>query len=1334
MRKFLLTATALIQLATASAQIHYGNIRFKQFGQAEGLPHNTVNTITQDNKGFIWFGTRNGLCRYDGYSLKYFFHDKNDSTSLRHDFIFKLHNDTFNNKIWVSTDNGICAFDTKTERFKQYDIPGNRKNDLSFTSTSTGLLLVCCSNGIFKYDPGMDCFTPFLLHNKNFTRTAIEDGNSNLWIECGNNILRYDLNNSEMLPVPASLKKHIGHKASFKYLGDNKIIFNAKKEILLFDTSDYSITSLSDIIHRDSYICAATDLSGNIWIGTEYGLYVLDGKTYQSIAHYEQSQKDRSQLNDSPIYSLFMDNGNNIWVGTYFGGVNYYIYGSEQFSIYPFGNSRNNLSGKAVRQIIGTGDGGILLTTEDGGINYMDKDRNIVRANAIHKKLGISAKNIHSLKFASDGSLWIGLFLKGVVKYDQATGQTIDYGAISERGSSGFCILETADRKIIYGGPSGIFRINPQGKAKAAEKLSPLSTFCFLETDEKHALVGTRKNGICSIDTQTGDIDTLDVLPVNHIFVTSLFRDSGQDIWVGTNNDGLIVLDKNLRTSRIYTKEDIGSNGIKGIIEDRHKRIWAGTNNGLVCINPEDGKITRYTVDDGLPINQMNYSSAYIGEDGEIFFGTINGLVSFNPETIRQYRQNFNVVITGIWCNSGQLPGSEGDTNLSAPFTDKITLTNPQAKTLRIEYSGMNYKYNDNTRYSIFMEGLDKDWQDVGTQNQIRFSNLHAGNYTLKVKAGNDGTHWDEKGMTTLAIKVLPPWWASVWAFLVYAVLLIALAFVFYRFTKARLLLVMRLRTEQAQKTEMEKMNKQKTDFFTYVSHDLKTPLTLILSPLQKLLSQDELTNADKKKIETVYRNANRMRYLIDELLTFSKIEMNQMKINVRKGDIVNFLGEISLIFDSVAKERGIEFTLDLKDDGREVWFSPSKLERIMYNLLSNAFKYTPAGKDGQVTLSARVESDGMKDIAVISVKDNGRGIPKEMQDKIFESYFQVEQKDHREGFGLGLSLTRSLILMHNGTIRVISEPGTGSEFIVELNVSEKAYNDEEKLVENITDEEIQKYNKRMRDTLRLIPDKLMNDGQEKGRETIMLVEDNTEMNEYLYDILKDKYEVIRASDGKEALQMLSKRLPDIIVTDIMMPGMSGLELTSLVKQDVTTSHIPVIMLTAKTDEKDFTEGYRRGAEAYITKPFNAQNLELLIENIQKNRRRNIERFKDTEEMNVTQIVNNPRDEKFMKELMGFIMDNLSEEDLSVTEITGHLRISRSLLHTKLKSLTGCSITQFIRKVKMKEAKQFLLQGMTVSEVSYAVGISDPNYFTKCFKKEFNIPPTEFIRQCIKTD
>jgi signal transduction histidine kinase/DNA-binding response OmpR family regulator len=1072
---------------------------------------------------------------------------------------------------------------------------------------------------------------------------------------------------------------------------------------------------------------SATDISGNIWIGTEYGIFVIDGRHYTLLAHYEQSFENTSLLNDSPIYSIYKDRNNNMWIGTYFGGVNYYIYGSDQFHIYSYGNTKNQLSGKAVRQIIGDPTGGMYIATEDGGLNYMDRYKNIIRSNIIHAKLGINAKNVHSLKYTQNKSLWIGLFSKGVINYTPNTGSSIKYDSKDKDFASAFFLIEGTNNNIIYGGPNGLFLISKNNNS--SRRFSDIASFCSLRENDESYLIGTRRNGIYRLNTNTLKLSKLNLLPYNNLFITNIYKDYRYNLWIGTNNNGLFIINREHRLIKAFDKEILGSNGIKGIIEDRMHNIWIGTDNGLILINSKNLHLNRYTIANGLPTNQFNYSSAYMNKDGELFFGTINGMVSFYPEMIKTHKQHFNVKITNIVSNSLNVSPTNKEFKIenSASDIQKITLTNSQAQSLMIEYSGMNYQYGSNTYYAMYMEGLDEGWQYVGKQHQVRFSNLSAGNYTLKIKASSNGIDWDEQGIKLLKIKVLPPWWLSPWAYIFYLILLVLGLYMGYKYTKSRLLLIMRLNTEHEQRINIEKLNKQKTDFFAYISHDIKTPLTLILSPLHELISKNEINNTDKKIIGTVYRNANRMNYLIDELLTFSKIEMKQMHINVRKGDIINFLRDISSIFDVVSSEKDIEFILNLEDTRQEVWFSPSKLERIMYNLLSNAFKYSQAGDT--VTLSARLETKDDETKAIISVKDTGRGIPKDRLEKIFDSYYQVDPKDNREGFGLGLALTRSLLQMHKGSIKVESEVGIGSEFIVTLDVSDKAYTDDEKLIEGITKEEVQKYNKRMRDTIELIPDKLIDKEKNSDEEIIMIVEDNKEMNEYLYEIFRNRYSVMRAYNGEEAYKMLAKRIPSIIITDVMMPKMNGLELTKLVKQNVNTSHIPVILLTAKTDENDYTEGYQCGAEAYISKPFNARNLELLIENLENNRRKIIKRFKETEEMNITQITNNPRDEKFMKELVELIMTNISQEDFGVTEIITRMRISRSLLHTKLKSLTGCSITQFMRTIRMKEAKTHLINGMNVSEASYAVGMSDPNYFTKCFKKEFNVTPTEFLKQ-----
>ena len=1322
----------LLYPALIKGKIQYNNIRFKQLSITEGLPHSTVNAISQDSKGFMWFGTRNGLCRYDGYNITKFVHEENDSSSISHDFITRLYNDSYRNTLWISTEQGVCKYNSQSEQFTRYHIEGNNKNNVLLLNTSSNKFLAGCSNGIYQYDENNNRFIPFILcdgKGENI-RGLVEDSNGILWINTNRELKRYNVKKEQFEPLSPIIKPFANIAINLVLLPNNQLLFNTSQEVFVYNINNNSLYTLTSNDEIRQFRCATTDCLNNIWLGSENGVFVYD-QTFRQIANYKQSESDLSNLNDSPIYSLFEDANNNMWVGTYFGGVNYFIYSSDQFRIYPYGNSPNHLSGKAVRQIINAPNNGLYIATEDGGLNYLNSNREITRSEQIQKQMDIKNRNIHSLLIDSHQNLWIGLFLRGMKYYMSKNHKTLSFNSGVGENSSGFCIVEDEEGKIWYGGPTGLFTLARQNGGFQLKKMSSFPVFCMLNLNDSIMWTGNRINGVHQINKYTEKETPLPQFSSHKLYVTYLYMDSQENIWIGTNNDGLFVLNKKGEQQKSYSKKELGSNAIKGIIEDDQNTIWVGTDNGLCNIQRKNGQINRYTIADGLPTNQFNYSSVCKTPDGELFFGTINGMISFYPDQVHPVESHFNIALTEIWSNNHFLSPSNPDALLptSISESDAIILTHKQAQSIRIEYSGLNYQYKDKTQYAMILEGIDKEWQLVGNQHQVRFSNLPTGNYTLKIKASSDGVNWDEKGQKTLMIQVLPPWWLSPWAYLIYATLILCVIYLAYKYTKARLILLMRLKTEHEQRVNMEKLNQSKLNFFTYVSHDLKTPLTLILSPLQRLIKQGEINSNHREKLEVIYHNANRMHYLIDELLTFSKIEMQQMEINVRKGNIMHFLDELSHIFDIVSKDKEIDFIVNLEETDEEVWFSPSKLERIMYNLLSNAFKYTQPGD--YVKLSAKLIRKESETFIEISVKDSGRGIPKEAQDKIFDSYFQVEKKDHRKGFGVGLSLTKSLIQMHKGQISVESEVGKGSEFVVNLNVSESAYSPSERSLENITSEEIQKYNLHLKETIELIPDQLVSAKQDggMGKDSILIVEDNKEINDYLTEIFSKDYEVLRAYDGAEAFKILKKQLPDLIISDVMMPTIDGLELTEHIKQDLNTSHIPVILLTAKTDDADHTQGYMKGADAYITKPFNAHNLELLVQNIRTNRKRNIEYFKRIEKLNITQITNSPRDEVFMKELVDLIMVNIKDEEFGVTEIINHMKVSRSLLHTKLKSLTGCSITQFMRTIRMKEAKIHLQDGMNVSEASYAVGMTDPNYFTKCFKKEFNVTPTEFIKQ-----
>ena len=1312
-----LALTILLLPAMAEAfPIQYNNVRFSHLGTGDGLPHSTVFTITQDSSGFIWMATAGGLCRYDGYSVSVLAHSDNDSTSLRHDFVRNIFNDDGRESLWVSTDAGICRYDRRRERFFNYELGDNGDENVQFLFGSDGrTILAVCDRGIYIYDDRNDSFSPFLSRKDSSGpfQDAVIDKNGIIWIGTGKGLLRYDPGQARYIGLPDNLNE-ICRSLIFTRMTGERLIFLSNDDIcLVYDTLDGSIRDLSADLDGKTFRCAETDSAGNIWIGCEYGIYVYD-RDWKVTAHFEQSPDNPNGLNNSPVYCIFRDKDENMWAGTYFGGVNYFLSGSDQFRHWSAGTGDSHLSGKAVRQIANAPDGGLVIATEDGGLNYIGKDGRI-HGDILSRDRHIAASNVHSLFVDGDGSLWIGLFLKGILHW-RNDGIIDDYSIYSKSISSAFDIAGTPDGRIWYAGPSGLFCIEG---ARPPVRISPLRFLVIEVLDDSTIIAGARKGGLYILDTETMEMRHPDCLP-EECHVTDIFKDRAGHIWVATDHDGLSEMDASLNILESFDAGRLGSRSVKSIIEDNDGNFWAGTGNGLVCISGEGKGCTRYTSSDGLVSTQFNYTAACVRPDGELFFGTIDGMISFHPEQVRKGDLSFKMALTGISRGERHISPEEYSGNAHK----KLILRYNDSRYLLLEFSGMNYRYGNDTEYAMKLEGVDKDWQRIGRQRQVRLTGLRPGSYRFSIAAGNDGETWDSAGMLSLDIRILPPWYASTAAYIIYALMLAVALRLIYKWYKARLILRMRLEAEHERRLSTEKMNRLKTDFFTYVSHDLKTPLTLILSPLRRMLESTSLDRDDKKNLTIILRNAERMNYLVKELLTFSKIEMNQQNILLRQGNIISFIGETTAIFGMVAQEKEIEFRTMLEDNGKEVWFSPSSLERILFNLLSNAFKYT--GPGGSVTLEARLSGDGEE--VLITVADTGRGIPENALGKIFDSYYQVDRRDHREGFGLGLALTRSLIKMHKGDISVESRVGEGTRFSVSLSVSGTAFSSGNYSSEGITDDEISKYRQRIQDSIDLVPEKLEPANRETGTGTLLVVEDNAEMNEYICGIFRDSFSVKRAFNGKEALSIIARGCPDIIISDIMMPEMTGLEMLSCIREDVATSHIPVILLTAKTDEKDHTEGYISGADAYIDKPFNARNLELLVNNILVGRQRNLEHFRKMEELNIKQMTGNPRDEAFMEKLVKLIMDNIREENFGVTEITAGMNVSRSLLHMKLKSLAGCSITQFIRTLKMKEARKYLAEGMNVSEAAYAVGMSDPNYFTKCFKAEFGITPSEYMK------
>ena len=1299
------------------AQIQYDNVRFIHPVKDALLPSGTINSIIQDKYGIMWFATKGGLCSYDGYKVNLYSQIDGDPNSISDNVVHLLHNDPSGNYIWILTDDGLCRLDLATLKFKKYLQQNDVLRPSILHTTSNNELLLLSKNKVWRYDSDMDEFKPHLIMSSatshNCRPSIVDYGTNQLWVITNQGLKAYNRESKKELVLPVelqSLAKDI--RIILKISPDELLIVTNKDYVYIYNSKQDRLRKIVDKNLRNTIIrTSIIDSNGNYWVGTEHGIFVYN-QELRCVAHYQQGQSSLSQLNDNPIYSLYMDNDNNIWVGTYFGGVNCYISGTDIFRNYPSGYSSYHLSGKTFRAFAESKEGDLYVAAENGGLNTIKADGEIIRSE--DNKIPQVGSNIHSLYIDSEDNLWIGYFHDGISVYNLKTGYSRVVSSEKFPILSCFAIKQDKIGGMWFGGPNGTYYMS---KAHSElELVSSLKSHTILDLTDSTFLLGDRSLGLHMLNIRTKSIIRINPKELSNLYVTYLYKDSKDRIWLCTNSKGLYLLNDELKIEKRFAYDEIGTNSVMAIIEDDNGLLWVTTNNGLHSIEMGTNSIISHHEVDGLPNNKFNYSSAYKKKNGELYFGTINGLVSFFPQLLGNIpRENFNVYLTSI--NSG---------DKIIPTNKKFSLSYEDARYVTFHYSGLNYKYRENTIYAVKLEGHSDEWYTPSTINSFSFMNLEPGQYHLLIKGSRDGVRWDERGLLKMQITVRYPWWERWWAILLYIFLFLLVIYFVTRHFKKKLELESKVKEIQQEKNLAEDLNRQKINFFLYISHDLKTPLTLILSPIQRLIDNYSFDEKLFAGLQLINRNASRMKYLIEELLEFSKIEMKQSKILTRRGDIVSFVNELGQAFIYVAQDRNIKFEINCKSTGEEVWFSPSKVERIVYNLLSNAFKYT--APQGIVELETILIKQNKQTFAQIRVKDTGRGIAKSEFDSIFQSYYQTNKEDHRNGFGLGLALTKSLVQIHKGEIFLDSEEGKGSEFKVLLNISYNAYSDAERLDELITPSNMKKYHSRISDTIELMGNTSMPLENEGNRQVLLVVEDNSDMNNYICSLFTKDFNVINCYDGVEACEKLKDTVVDFIVSDVMMPNMDGYELVKRLKNDINYNHIPIVLLTARGEDSDQRIGYESGADAYMQKPFNSYNLELLVKNILKQKERNIENFKRSSNMEVEQIVNNNKDRDFINSIKELVLDNIKDEDFSISIILEKLAVSRTLLHVKLKSLTGYSITQFIRSIKMKEAKKYLQQGYNVSETSYAIGISDPNYFTKSFKKEFNMTPREFVK------
>lgn len=1353
-------------LLSATEEVIY-NLKFKQLSAPHSLPTNEVQKVYQDRDGFIWFATRNGLCQYNGYETTLYKSNLYSPDLLTTNSITCLVDDN-NNNLWIGTSEGLNVMDKRTGEIKKYKAPSISNNVVSaLCVTRDNTLWVGTDNGLCRYVPEKDTF---VVCGDEFgdgrlryvtIKSLLEDSDGDLWIGTwAQGLFRYSPSTDKVVVYPKINEQYSSHViyedsnkdiwvGSWGYglfkLRNPKDMENVSYQSFLHENGDDS--SLSDNIVYD----IAEDINTHtLWVGTRSGLSILRLDESSSFINYKSGKSDYRIPSDE-VNSIMRDSQKNMWIGAIGGGVLMADTRQPAFALHT--------------------------------LNFGDED--------------IPVTSVRTLFADSDQNLWIGVGTYGLARREYVTGELKMYSHIPEFSGvkdlpSLFAVVQRKKSGDIwfgmYNGGIYVYRKGEKVKHLTTKNSAFLTSDCvsaLYEDYEGNCWVGTRGGiGVRLSDGTDYRFETMnfnDSLSAGWIYVRDIVQDMDNSVWLATSNFGVIHITGDVRQPSTLKYENYSFHNRKLITNtvlcmhiDRFGRLWAGTEGGgLYLYNRSTGQFeektrtysipgdvivsieedksgnlwlgtvsglvklyvaavgndfsTRiYTSADGLQDNFIVNSSC--SRDGELFFGGHKGYNSFFSDKMEIPSQETNFLITDIKIFNHSFKNlpvelQQKISPVMPTYTSKIELPY-KYNNFSIEFAALTYKNPELNRYAYRLQNFDRDWQYTDADRRFAYyNNLPSGTYTFQLKATNENGEWSGY-VREFTVVVLPPFWATWWAYLLYMVLVLVIGVLIYRTIKKRILLQNALRLREMEKAKAEELNHAKLQFFTNITHELLTPLTIISATVDELKTQAPSHN----DLYTVMNsNIQRLIRLLQQILEFRKAETGNLKLRVSPGDLAAFVRTGTESFKPLVKKRKIHFSLLCDPESIVGYFDIDKLDKIMYNLLSNAAKYNKEDGFIQVTLSYDEED---REFVLLRVKDNGKGISREKQATLFKRFYEGDyRKFNTIGTGIGLSLTKDLVTLHGGTISVESEVDHGTEFIVRIPI-ERSYYDEEQIDDEVIS--LRQTAIDYEDT----PEDVIAEVQELATKanSILLVEDNEELLNLMTKLLGREYNVFTAENGKEGIIVLENEDVDLIVSDIMMPEMDGIEFCKYVKGHLEISHIPVILLTAKNKEEDRAEAYEIGADAFISKPFNLTVLHARIRNLLKYKARMAHDFKNQIVFEVKDLNYTSLDEDFIQRAINCVNNHLEDPNFDQAQFADEMLTSKSTLYKKLKSLAGLNTSSFIRNVRLKAACRIMEEkgiNIRVSELAYAVGFNDPKYFSSCFKKEFGMLPSEYIERFI---
>lgn len=1330
----------LASIVTSTAQGQ--NITFNHLTTDDGLSQFSVNSLYVDESGILWIGTREGLNRYNGEDIQTYKLRKNDPNSLFCNTVSRI-TGNHNGKVYLLCTEGVAEFNLATQKFTTL-LQGN----ISSIYYNDGLF-IGKMNEIYRYNEETRNFDLYYqLSGGNLEIICMHIDKGYLWMgTTTDGVYRLDL---EKKQLTHPIKK--GNITSFYQDNEGELWIGSWEKGVFLVKADGRIENFKNDAKNPHSLSSnfvrscCEDNLGNIWIGTFNGLNRYN-KSTGLFQNHTASDTQSDGLTHSSIWCIVKDNQGTLWLGTYFGGVNYFNPEYEIYTRYIYSSAeRKGLSNPVVGRTIEDKDGNLWIGTEGGGLNYYDRrTREFKWYRPQEGRNSISHNNVKALYYDADKEIiWIGTHLGGLNKLDIRSGQFTHYrmktGDKSSLPSDIIRDITPYKDRLIVATQDGICLFNPaDGKCKQLFKDSKEGRAIKMVADVAFDSNGTlwiaaTGEGVFSYRFDTRQLTNYRHNPANpnslsNNNVNNITQDSKGNIWFSTSGSGL---DLYRPASNDFENFDKEKNGLSSdcIYETQESptsgKLLLITNEGFSIFDYSTKSFKNYSAENGFPLTAVNENALCVTRDGEIFLGGVQGMISFHETELNFTPKPYKIILSRLIVNGQEiLVGDEtGILQQSLCHTGEITLNADQSM-FSIEFATSNYIPANKDDIVYKLEGFSNEWTSTRGLRNITYTNLNAGTYKLLIKP--DGKDESLCPQVALVIHVLPPYYKTTLAYLLYLLVTGALMWYLIRTYKSRIKLRESLKYEQKHIQDVEALNQSKLRFFTNISHEFRTPLTLIVAQVETLLQVQNFTPAIYNKILGIYKNSIQLRELITELLDFRKQEQGHMKIKVSPHNIVHFLYENYLLFLEYASTKQINFNFEKGVDDLEVWYDQKQMQKVINNLLSNAIKHTK--EEDTITLS--IEKEGNN--AIIRVKDTGSGIDAQEIDKIFDRFYQIDSINmtnaNKTGTGIGLALTKGIVELHHGIIRVESELGKGTSFIVTLRLGKAQFTEEQISKDTNSVQQIE-IPKPETDALLIAeleenaPIKRMPDAK------MLIVEDNDSIREMLANIFQPFYQVLTAADGEEGLALVNSEMPNIVVSDIVMPKMSGTELCKQIKTDFNTCHIPVVLLTARTAIEQNIEGLRIGADDYITKPFNTNLLISRCNNLVNSRILLQEKFSRQPQTAVQMLATNPIDKDILDRAMVIIEQHLDDTEFNVNVFAREMAMARTNLFTKLKAITGQTPNDFILTIRLKKGALMLRNNpeLNITEISDKIGFSSSRYFSKCFKDIYHVSPLAYRR------